>query len=138
MSLLAHQRISAGRRNPIYLAEKSERLLVGACPGRVWGACSSTIARLIRSQMPRDASLEASVSPGAAAATVPAHIRKQTAPPRAVHTQRQGRLWGDTVEEVWFGVIATAVTVTSVSAGASQVAAVSAGIGISLASLRRF
>jgi hypothetical protein len=47
----------------------------------------------------------------------------------------------DTVEEVWFEVIAATrigSCVTWMSAGAPQVAAIGAGIGISLASLRRF
>jgi hypothetical protein len=47
----------------------------------------------------------------------------------------------DTVEEVWFEVIAAArigSCVTLVSAGAPQVAAIGAGTGISLASFRRF
>jgi CheY-like chemotaxis protein len=50
-------------------------------------------------------------------------------------------VWGDTVEEVWFEVIA-AVRIggatTPVSAASPQVAAIGAGTGISMASLRRF
>src|SRR5215467_7735073 len=48
---------------------------------------------------------------------------------------------GDTVEEVWFDVIAAArigVTASPMSAAAPQVAAIGGGTGISLASLRRF
>ena len=48
---------------------------------------------------------------------------------------------GDTVEEVWFEVIAaggSGVAASPVSAASPQVAAIGDGIGISLASLRRF
>jgi hypothetical protein len=50
----------------------------------------------------------------------------------------EGRLWGDTVEEVWFEVIAAGgsrVAALPVSAASPQVAAIGDGIGISLREL---
>ena len=55
--------------------------------------------------------------------------------------QIEGRLWGDSVEEVCFEVLRrreSAVAIMFVSATSLQVAAIDAGTGISLASLRRF
>ena len=55
--------------------------------------------------------------------------------------QIEGRLWGDSVEEVCFEVLrrrGSAVATMFVSGASPQVAEVGVGIGISMASLRRF